>query len=423
MKKLCLVLSIILPNAAFAQAVADPAYVNMQKAISGIIQQTAANRGVSISDPRTYSTLYSIGKTTAAVTATAAAGAVGVATAPGWMTALALAAAAGAISYAVPIGIDALVKWKFGDTPSSPVITSVSQPSDGIYKPSSGQACTVSSVYDWCEPNGGFFQACLGQGYNPTLPCSSSWNSYGFSGAATTRAGAMAIAGYSDVKPVITTSYESIATATKSITETQKTQPVDHSSMALMVNYLWQKAAAETSYNGIPYVQNSPITTAEVKQWAEQNAGAYPSVQGLITPVAAGSTGFAPSITTSAASSVTPATTPTSPYALPTTTTATTADPKTAGAVDLGSDPKIGSPALDAPNWLQPLINMLPGWRSATFTQAGECYKPTIDLRPVINKTIILQSQCDLLEKQRETLSKIMSAVWVMAAAFIILRA
>ncbi|MEY2838530.1 MAG: hypothetical protein RJB60_829, partial [Pseudomonadota bacterium] len=100
-----------MPAWAQAQPVAQPDRVG--RAVSGSLQTGMQSRGFAMNDPRFGNTLARISPSLSAVAGTAGAITVGAVTAPGWVSA-ALAIGVGAVlSYAVTVGIDALVKWLF----------------------------------------------------------------------------------------------------------------------------------------------------------------------------------------------------------------------------------------------------------------------------------------------------------------------
>jgi hypothetical protein len=407
-------------------AIADPAYWNMQRAMGGIIQQSAQARGYSTTDPRTYSTLYGIGKTATSTLAGVGAGVLVVGTAPGWATLLAVTAISAGVGYLVSLGIDAAVKWAFGTSPTSaaPVSATSITLMPGQYFPS---AVTPTGTTQ-CSPlhpsvmlnmcpgasNGTYMTVCQTQeqtGTNPTYP----------SCVGGSFATAMAAAGYvkKDVSLITTSSPQSLATQVAASTSAQKSQPVSYQKMALLANELWKKAAAASDYAGIPYSVTQPITATDVETWAVANPSSYPTVGSLVAavPSTATSTAFFPSTTTD--STTTPATASTS-----TPTTGTNAGQASA-PINLGVDPNIGSPSLETTPTAQmivnPLLNLFPTFKNfAVPAHSGICPKPTFD---VFNKHFLMDSHCTLFENQRTVLYSSMMLVYVLASLFIVLKA
>lgn len=411
MKTLFLSFILFFTSLSFAQTTtADPAYANMQRAIGGIVQSSVASRGYVASNPATYATLSGIGGAAAGAAATAGTGLLLGLSAPAWGTVLGVAAVSGAVSYAVSLGLDKLSQWVFG--------------SDGAQTSSPGWQATftcTSSVPNnssQCTESGIEGRTCSAVGQIDAY----TWRIYCQAGAPT----------LSDPQP--------LSALAPAVAPSTLSSPVDYQAMSLMINDLWQKASQQQGYQGVPYSTTQPVTAQQVQTWAQANPAAYPTVEALLSPVASSQsavstgTGFYPSTTTAVGTPVSPATqtqTSTQTGTTSNTTNNTTNNitnitnntTEVTQTVDLGPNPGTPSPTIDSPDWLQPLLDMLPGWRTASFTAQGECLTPTVDLNPFINKTITMSSHCDLFESQRQTLSVIMAFVWVMVAAFIVLRA
>ena len=190
-----------------------------------------------------------------------------------------------------------------------------------------------------------------------------------------------------------------------------------------MINKLWKDASVQSGYQGIPHDALNPVTTATVQAYATANPLAYPTVAALVAPIGAvGSpavtTGLAPSTTYNPTVPVVPAT----PVAPP---TSTVIAPPSA-TTDLGVDPNIRflpPVAPTAQSILDPILNMLPGWRTATFTASGDCPKPNINFAPFMNLVVTMESHCNLIEQNRALISSLMSGVWLLIAALIVLAA
>jgi hypothetical protein len=381
-------------NSSFSQTTtADPAYANMQRAVAGITQQVAISRGTSTTDPRTYSTLYSMGKAAATSTAVGAVGAgllvtAGAVTAPAWGTILAVSAISGAVSYAVALGLDKFVNWIFSTTGVST-----------IFKPTTGSICTSAA-----GQNGADCRSCP----SPTVLLSSKLVTGSFS--------TYEIICYNPVP----NSVAPMASAVSSLTASQLGQPVDYAAMASIINYLWLKASQQTDYQGLPYTVSQPVTSAEVQQWAVANPTIYPNVQALVSPVTS-STGFAPSSITSTTSALAPVTAQVNPYATPQTQATTT----TTVQIDLGPNPNIAQPTLEATptaqSIFQPFLDLVQPILHFSFNSPqGICPKPVFD---VFGKSLTMTSHCDIAESNRSALSLIMAAVYTIIALFIIFKA
>jgi hypothetical protein len=217
--------------------------------------------------------------------------------------------------------------------------------------------------------------------------------------------------------PTSTTSQKTMADAVSTMSPATKSKPVDYSTMAMMINDLWKRAAAQPGYSGLPYQVTSPITEAEVKTWAEANPQSYPTVEALTSPVTSGAVGFSPSTTTSTSTTVDPATSSLSP---------TQTNP-TAGSqkLDLGPDPNIGYPNVESPpnaaQILQPLISLMPDLRAYSVPgHSAVCPKPAFE---VFGKTIIMDQHCNILEQQRSNIYAASLLAFMLVALFIVLSA
>lgn len=442
---------------ASAQSTVDPAYANMQRAVGGIVNQHVAANGYASSDPRTYQTLRAMG--TAAVSGVAAAGA-GVLIAGSsiaWGSVLAIAVVGSVISYGVSLGLDQLTKWIFSSNGVTPVIvpaTTANQLLNGSVAVCSGgftgggtcatseadlmayyanKVCGANPINCGvvpCHPSANPKSVCIGltntdaSGQPIYYTLSFYTPSSGVFTGASCPVGQISSA--NACVPLITNTTATkipLATAVSGLSPQALAQPVDYASMALMINKLWKDAAAQSGYQGIPYDATNPVTSTEVQSFAQANPASYPTVAALTAPIggagsAAVTSGLAPSTTISPTAPVTPAV----PVNPPTTTVIAPPAPTT----DLGVDPNIRFVPPVAPtaqSILDPILNMLPGWRTATFTQDGTCPKPTFDFAPFMNLTVTMESHCNLLEQNRALISSIMSGVWLLIAALIVLSA
>jgi hypothetical protein len=187
--------------------------------------------------------------------------------------------------------------------------------------------------------------------------------------------------------------------------------------MAMMINNLWRSAASQIGYAGVPYSTAQPVTSADVQAWAQANPAAYPTVRALTTPVTSPATDFAPSISTSTATTVQPATSTLSP----TSTNPAQGSPQ----INLGPDPNIGAPSLEATptaqSIFQPFLNLVQPILSFNFNApVGVCPKPVFD---VFGKSVSMTSHCDIAEENRSALTFIMMLCYTIIALFIIFKA
>lgn len=436
-----------------AQTTSDPAYANMQRAVGGIVNNHVAANGYASSDPRTYQTLKGIG--TAAVSGVAVGGAalLVAGSSVAWGTVLAVAVVGSVISYGVSIGLDQLTKWIFSSSGVTPVKASVNAPTTAITAGSqiycSGTTC--AATFDEMA-NAQLTSYCKNQDSASFPYCGSVTCSFPLPGrvcigkknildtlivayvlgpnhptVTSTISCALGQISESNVckspSPTNSNSPVSLATAFSGLSPQQLQQPVDYAAMALMINKLWKDAAAQSGYQGVPYDVSNPVTSTEVQAYATANPTTYPTVGGLGAPIgspgsAAVTTGLAPSVPTAPNQPVVPA--------VPANPPGTTVIAPPAPTTDLGVDPNIRFVPPVAPtaqSILDPILNMLPGWRTATFTANGDCPKPNINFAPFMNLTVTMESHCNLIEQNRALISSLMSGVWLLIAALIVLAA
>jgi hypothetical protein len=422
---------------------ADPAYGNMQRAMGGIIQQSTAQRGYVASDPRTYSTLASVGKVGAAAVVGAGAALLVAGTAPAWGTMLAVAVASGLIVQGIVIGIDSAVKWASG-TGGSVVATTSAVPSvqvaiangapgfgnGTIFATSENdymRASADQAGYTCYVSNGATF----GLGYvNAQTGGCSLVQTFSFPPASIYQGSAVCpVATY--LKGSVCTSFApaslyappatqlTVNQSMAGLSQSELNKPVSYAAMALIINDLWKKAAQQTGYDGVPYSVTQPVTESQVQVWAEANAASYPSVAALVAPIASGavSTAMTPSVSTASSTSLSPAVSPISP---------TSTNPNQTGTqVDLGPDPNITQPNLEttptAQSIFQPFITLVNPLLNFNFNAPlGVCPKPNFD---VFGISVSMTSHCDISEDNRAALGFIMNAVFLIAALFLIFKA
>lgn len=447
--------------AAFPQTVADPAYANMQRAMGGIIQSATASRGYDAADPRTYATLRSVGTATAAAAATAGAGLLIGGTAPAWGSVLAMAALGGAVSYGVSVGIDSAVKWAFGTNATTPVTVTSTPTAFGSTGVILGQPCYSVDLGNLCGSspqevltnhvltttvfvdlttinltpetvgsagyvNGRRYFATI-SGHRSDLPGPiynnmNGWYIWLMNAKVTCPAGFIqngtqcvsSMIGQYIPTPVGATQV-SLTNAIAQLTDAQKQTAVSYEAMALMINQMWQKAAAQPGYAGVPYAVTNPVTAAQVQAWAQANPSAYPNVGQLTAPVTSTPTGFQPSTTTVAGTPLAPASSPTSP-------TATNAS--TTPEINLGPDPNVTFQPPDTPtadSIFKPFTDIAAPFVNFQFNApAGACPKPTFQ---VFGASLAMTQHCDIFEQLRGTIQTVMSAVFLIAAFVIVFTA
>jgi hypothetical protein len=189
------------------------------------------------------------------------------------------------------------------------------------------------------------------------------------------------------------------------MTPEEKSTPVTAKTIADIVDAAFKKAAAKPGYGGMPYQLADPVTQTDVQEARAANPTTHVStLENLVAQV----------------SQVSPLATPTGSSAS-TSTNANEGQPKS----DIGSDPNIGQPKLDATptgsQILAPITDLLPDFKNFVMpSHDAACPKPSFNL---FNKTIVMDAHCNLFEGVRSVLYNVMSLVWLLTAMFIILAA
>jgi hypothetical protein len=208
--------------------------------------------------------------------------------------------------------------------------------------------------------------------------------------------------------------------AVSSLSAATKSQTVSDSALAQIVNNAWQTAAAQPGYTGVPYVMSNPVTAADIAAWRPTaSAIDIPKIDDLIRP--ANNSG---SPTVSISTTVQPNPT-TDPTPTPTPGTSTNVNVTNKVSVDLGPDPGIGAPGLEAVPTAQmilnPLLTLFPSLRNFVVpSHSSECPKPSLN---VFNREMVMEAHCTLLETVRPTLYAVMAMVWVLIALLVVLAA
>lgn len=427
----------------------------MQSAISAAVQQKAIKRGFAQNDPRYGATLDLVsGGLGSAAGATAAAVVAGAITAPAWAT-VAIAAGVGAVvTYSVTLAVGGIVSWLFPSDPldSTPITQHFTQATASGGGLTAGAAYWVTGVLpvyandpmsaiqtvvplNWPDTSTSRYQ--VGTCTDSTSPLkktcfvnrinkSTGYNQADYSTVAaiyvasgapgTCQPGFVYRSSSCIAVPaqVPADSKVSAQAAINALPASELAKPLNPAVVAALADKAWRDAAARPGYSGLPYIATDPITATDLQTVRDAEPSRWPTVQDFVAPQ--------------------PSTT--SPWALPSNPTATSQDPTAApGAttnpaasqplVNLGPDPGIGSPSLEATptalQILQPLLNLFPDFRTIVLpTHQAACPKPTIT---AFGQTFLLDSHCDLAEQQRTALYSIMAAVWAIAAAIIVLRA
>ncbi|EGD06473.1 hypothetical protein G1E_32235 [Pseudomonas sp. TJI-51] len=440
------ILFALLFTPVFASAAAySPAKVS--GAVSGVLQEKMVSRGFAANDPRFGATVAASGNVIAAsAAASAAAIVVGTVTAPAWATA-AIAAGVGVIvGYAVNLAIDGITSWLFGEDSSQVnVVTaegggSVGGPlyvggpffstpyayattPEGAAYASFADGVTVSSIDCPAGPySNGQTVICHTVSNASWLP--PNWESdmnvvfqesgspYGSSTGVYKSGVGMYPAPPSD-SPSGQTGVLPIQTAVDQISDTEKAKQLNPELVAALANRAWQEASQMPGYDGLPYQYSDPITASDAARWQSANPGAWPSVGDFVSPFPSGSPGTSPS---------------SPPFSLPAPGEAVTpTNPSTQPQINLGSDPGIGAPTLEATptgaQILEPLTRLFPDLRNFQVpAHQAECPRPTFDLA-VIGKQVQMEAHCTISEDVRGPLYNASLLAWVLAALFIVLSA
>jgi len=186
------------------------------------------------------------------------------------------------------------------------------------------------------------------------------------------------------------------------------TSQLSNETLAALANAQWRAASLQPNYPGLPYDASAPITPQEVANWRAANPSSVPTLNDFISP--------AVNPTTSKVDIVAPTT---NPNASNTATTGTT--------VNLGTDPGITAPTLEAPpsDLFKPIKDLMQPWLTWTVPDhSATC--PTWQASPSIAGhvfSIDVSHHCTFAESYRSAISAAALACWVVIAAFIILSA
>ncbi|PMS20815.1 hypothetical protein C0Z18_09760 [Trinickia dabaoshanensis] len=213
------------------------------------------------------------------------------------------------------------------------------------------------------------------------------------------------------------------------LTQASLNQPLDPSTLAQLTNQTWQQAAQQPDYQGLPYSVTQPVSPQDVQPWALSNPGDMPNVGDLFTPAAAPGTStvtISPTVQPGQASSPNPSSSPTTSAGNDVNVVNTpNVNVVNKVSVDLGSDPGVQSPALEATPTismiLSPLLNLLPDLRHwAVPAHSSVCPEPSFT---AFGHSFTLTTQCDLAESNRTAIYTAFAAMFTLAALFVVLRA
>ncbi len=431
MKRMILALLIVLVPLRGMTATLPAYSPKFGNAMAGIVAEKVASEGFASNDPRFVATESAIGTALTGV----ASGLAVAAGLPLWATIAIGAVAAGAVA----LGIGALTQWYFNSdgTVTSGSSLSGSMSLGGPYwgcsgggvfveSASSSSACAealllANAAYPQYAPEtlgaeyAGYPTATQDLFYveaNGNPQAGNIGSTYFSSGASATCASGQVYTTSCIAAPSTGASApvaQSISDAVASVPDSDMTLPANPALVAQAVNNAWQAAAAQPNYPGLPFSNSNPVTVADVQAFQSSNPSAYPSVGDMLAPAVDPST-------SAVAQPVAPGT-----VASP----GINAAPAGSAQVNLGADPGIGAPNLEATPTAQmilsPILNLFPDLKSFVVpSHSSECPKPTMTL---FGKTLVLDEHCTLLEAVRPTLYAVMAFVWSVIGLFIILAA
>ena len=443
-----ILLSLIAPLNALSQALPAPQPEKVSRAVSGVLQGAMRNRGFASNDPRFWQTLARVGGTATAVGAGAGVAAVtlGAVTAPAWVSIAAGAAVGAIVTYAVMLAADGLVEWLFNEDGTIDFYAEGRY--EGLDSFSQGElvwkASSVGQDVYGTDPVSVANQARMiwvedqvARGYpvsfSPRTCSQTSDSMYSCSGnilvlktAAPIQCptGTMVIGNVCAVPTFPNGTSEpleqdgvSVQTAVDAIPDEDLNKPLNPALLAALTNQLWQQAASQPGYDGLPYPQNDPITAPEVLPWVQANPELAPTVADFVAPNPITPASPAPWVLP--ANPTDPVTTPATPVN-PSVTNPASENPLT----NLGPDPGIGAPTLEAiptaQDILDPILDMLPGHQNFTAaSHDGICPTPSFTLYG----THTLTAHCTLIEENKSVIQGVMTFGWAVLALFIVLSA
>lgn len=399
MKYVFLLAFILAPQIAFTAALPTTVSARPSVAIDGVVGTTAQRRGFAANDPRISQTTNAI---SAAVTTMANPGCY----AAGWISVTACLAVGFGIAVAVPYVADKITNLFFGAdgklSISKPDVPLSSQPAPSSYAAlidqlgSNGQIGYPYTVSG--QPYIQHYKTVLGaSGYSPI----SGWNEVYIQRESDTSTSYIHL--YERNYLASDAARTPAAEPAQSVAEIPDEDVFKHISpdlLAAAANLAWQSAAQQPNYQGLPYDAANPVTVQDASDWLSANPDKVPSGNDFLAPLPGQSQQGTGSV--SQTINVT---------------------------VDLGPDPGIDEPALEqAPSGqsiIQPLLDQLNPFRSFNLPpHNSQCPVAVIDFNlyghPFAGR---IDSHCALWEQHSGLLTAVMTAFWLLTAAFIFLRA
>lgn len=280
-----LIALMVMPGLLYAQALPIS---STQNAITALIKGKASKRGFAANDPRYAVTLQQAGTVIVGSAAAAAVVTAAGVTAPAWLTAAVVMGLGSLFSMGISLAVDQVGDWMFNADGSISRRPNPGGAADAntAYVPKDAAmraSCTNVMAWNHCNNGSGALEipVCLATGQaNPTNSCRQSGEN---PTPATSIAEAMQRSGFVQAPgPFAPAESPSVAIAT--LTEQQKSAPVNPEVLAAVANQAWKLAAEKPGYEGLPHDPSDPITTAEVNAYRQNNPAAYPTVGDVVTP-------------------------------------------------------------------------------------------------------------------------------------------
>lgn len=446
-------------------------------AVGKSIQQAAIRRGFAANDPRFAATFGSAGTVVAGVAADAAGAALTAASAPVWLSiagALGAAAVVGGLAYGIykVFFDDSSSQAKFyvqspsGDVPygtvgvpsGSPNYTQAGLSVDQKYRLVGSTNARIPQVPIvavglalYCDSPDNCM-ALAKQAWE-SVKDGSQWNNQGcdaedVNGNVLCHAQRVGSGGIAQGNTWINTTVNiqminnplvqgqtikgDINSIVVALPDSELAKDADPATVAVIANNVWQQAASQPNYQGIPYSASDPVTASDAVAVQQAAPASWPKNADLVSPVSTGA-GVQPSVDPATA---------TQPATNPSTGTGTNPSPtgtqnvavvNTPGVnvmnkvqIDFGQYPTDSAPPNigDAPTGssiLAPIVGAMPGLKHFVVpSHDAQCPKPEFKL---FDKDIVMDSHCTLMEGIRPQLFAIMAAVWALLAVLIILTA
>jgi hypothetical protein len=203
------------------------------------------------------------------------------------------------------------------------------------------------------------------------------------------------------------------------VPEAKYHQPVDAGLIAAILNKAMQQAANNPSYAGLPWLASDPITEAEVASVIASDPSSAPTVGDMLSPVAQ-STSAGQSVSLPLPDASAPSTS-TSPAPEVTVTNPAASQPQ----INLGGDPNIGAPTLEAiptpDEILAPLLGLFPALKSFSVpAHSGICPVGEFELW---GNSFVIDAHCALFEGMRSVISAVSLLCFALLALFKLLSA